>query len=379
MEGLIMKKNVAVIGAAMIVAAVPSHAASVVEAQQAMRELNLIVFGDMNGASNVEGKAFIGGNLTNGTQFGVGRSNPGQSLAPSDRPTLTVLGNASGNSIQLQNGSNGGAGLVGTPPGVVVGGNLGGNGMNMNAQNAVVRVGGNASGVNGSNGSTITTGGSFSGNLNGAALSANQGAGFRNALVAEVTAERDALVANLSHFSNALADLEATSGNSTAVFGSRLTFNAVDGGRGFSVFNMDAAFLSGFGEFDMVLANPGLRVIVNIATPGSYQWNQNAIGGLNASLNDNIIWNFADTTSLTLNRQIQGSVLAPFAAVRNFADLEGTLVAASFVQGGQLHLGTYGGDLPERFGVIPEPAAWCLMIAGFGLVGSALRRRPALA
>lgn len=30
-------------------------------------------------------------------------------------------------------------------------------------------------------------------------------------------------------------------------------------------------------------------------------------------------------------------------------------------------------------GVIPEPAAWALMIAGFGLVGVAARRRPAFA
>lgn len=30
-------------------------------------------------------------------------------------------------------------------------------------------------------------------------------------------------------------------------------------------------------------------------------------------------------------------------------------------------------------GVIPEPASWALMIAGFGLVGAAARRRPALA
>ncbi|UAJ12186.1 PEPxxWA-CTERM sorting domain-containing protein [Polymorphobacter megasporae] len=28
-------------------------------------------------------------------------------------------------------------------------------------------------------------------------------------------------------------------------------------------------------------------------------------------------------------------------------------------------------------GTVPEPANWALMIAGFGLVGTALRRRPA--
>lgn len=34
--------------------------------------------------------------------------------------------------------------------------------------------------------------------------------------------------------------------------------------------------------------------------------------------------------------------------------------------------------LAARFGVVPEPAAWALMLAGFGLAGTALRRRRAI-
>ncbi|MGL4541154.1 MAG: PEPxxWA-CTERM sorting domain-containing protein, partial [Polymorphobacter sp.] len=39
--------------------------------------------------------------------------------------------------------------------------------------------------------------------------------------------------------------------------------------------------------------------------------------------------------------------------------------------------GTPLGDLqePTNVGTVPEPASWALMLAGFGVVGGALRRR----
>lgn len=45
--------------------------------------------------------------------------------------------------------------------------------------------------------------------------------------------------------------------------------------------------------------------------------------------------------------------------------------------GGELFLSASGSGYTyaEAAGVIPEPAAWSLMIAGFGLVGVTLRRR----
>ena len=343
---------------------------------QALRELNLVVFGNMQGASNVEGKAFIGGNLTSGTQFGVGRASQG--AAASSRPTLTVVGNTSGNSIQLQNGPNGPSGTVGTPPGVTVGGNLGG-GLNMNAGGATVLVGGTIANTNGSSGSTIRAGGGQVGNLNanGATVQLNQGAAFSGPLLAGLTAEQAKLEADLKALSQELSGLESTAGNSTSIFGSRLTFHAVDSGNGTSVFNLtDTIF--GFGEFDMQLGDPSLTVIVNITGNGSYTWNANSIMGLNASLNDNVIWNFADATQLRINRMTHGSILAPLAALANTADMEGSIVAASFTQGGQVHLGTFDGDVTFHT-PIPEAATWAMMIAGFGMVGSALRRRRMVA
>jgi len=34
-----------------------------------------------------------------------------------------------------------------------------------------------------------------------------------------------------------------------------------------------------------------------------------------------------------------------------------------------------GGEIRGQFGVVPEPASWAMMIAGFGMVGAAMRRR----
>jgi hypothetical protein len=36
---------------------------------------------------------------------------------------------------------------------------------------------------------------------------------------------------------------------------------------------------------------------------------------------------------------------------------------------------TFGSDQPGGGGVVPEPATWAMMLAGFGLVGAAMRRR----
>ncbi|WP_199554913.1 collagen-binding domain-containing protein [Sandaracinobacteroides hominis] len=339
---------------------------------QAMREVNLIVLGDMKGGSNVEGKTFVGGNLSNGSTFGTGRGSQG--ATDSSRATLTVVGNVTGNGINLNNGTN-----AASKPGLIVGGSLN-SGVNLNAQGATVKIGGVAKNINGSNGSTIQAGGKKEGNFNsnGASSQFNLGDSFTQPLVAGLTAEQSQLSADLKALSVELAGLEATAGNSTSVFGSRLTFNAVDNGKGYSVFNMSDSLFN-FGEFDMKVSDPAMTILINITGDGKYDWNANSIGGLNAALNDNIIWNFSDATGLNVNRMTHGSILAPYAALANRADLEGSIVAGSFNQGGQVHLGTYQGNLdPAMFSeAVPEPATWAMLIAGFGLVGVAARRRRA--
>jgi choice-of-anchor A domain-containing protein len=374
------KAALAGVAGALLLSSAPVLAASPVgdplAGLQAMRELNLIVLGDMKGSANVEGKAFVGGDLTNGTQFGTGRA--AQGATPSARATLTVVGDTKGSAIQLHNGANGANGKVGAPPALVVGGDLGGNGLNLNSSGASVKVAGNIRNTNGASGGVIEVGGGRSGylNANGAKVSLNLGDSFAAPLRGALVAEQAQLEADLKALSLELAALETTKGNSTSVFGNRLTFNAVDNGSGVSVFNLDAGIFK-FAEFDMKLADPSLTVILNIIGSDEISWRANAIGGLNAGLNDNLVWNFAGVEKLDIERQTHGSILAPWAELANRADMEGSIVAGSLHQGGQVHLGTYDGADIGFAEAVPEPATWAMLIAGFGFVGLSLRRRRA--
>ncbi|WP_188945424.1 collagen-binding domain-containing protein, partial [Polymorphobacter multimanifer] len=340
---------------------------------QAMRELNLMVFNDYSSSGQeVEGKTFIGGNANSNANWGIG--NGSQGGAVSSRPTLTVVGNANLGG-QLNNGSNGGSGNVGTPAGVTVGGNL--SNLNMNAQNATLKVGGSASNVNGSSGSTIQVGGATSGNfnLNGATLSANLGPSFTQPLVNSLTAERSALIAGFTALSSQLAAYEWEGNPNTITQGGQgAIFNVADSSNGYALFTINAADVGNQIAFNLV--GPVQPIVINVLGTGTIDWNANAVTGtINPrDLNPWIIWNFVEATAINFNRQFHGSVLAVNAALNITQVLEGSVIGKSATQSAEIHLGTYAGGniLMEP---IPEPASWAMMIAGFGLVGATMRRR----
>jgi choice-of-anchor A domain-containing protein len=108
-------KRVLNLGVAAMVLTSPALAAgNAANDAQAMRELNLILLGNMQAQNGeVEGKAIVGGAVTgNSFQVGFGSSaNTSQGSAQSARPTWTA-GNQPIN-INVRNSSNGGQGLVG--------------------------------------------------------------------------------------------------------------------------------------------------------------------------------------------------------------------------------------------------------------------------
>ena len=168
---------VSAVGAALALAAQAPAATTIdtraLTALNAMRSLNLIVLGDYTAGHEVEGKVWVGGNVT-GQTFNVGIGNAYQSSGTSLYSTLTVGGDL-GVSVNVNNGATR-TGTAGTGAyGVTVAGNVnqqltfnaGGSvntiGGNLNADenigaNAVLTVAGYAKSIAGTGASTVKLG-----------------------------------------------------------------------------------------------------------------------------------------------------------------------------------------------------------------------------
>ena len=332
--------SIALVGLSGLVGATQATAA-LLAGTAALKEWNLIVFNNVSSSSEVEGRSFIGGDLTgNSSNYYMGNEN---SASANGTPGLTVVGNVEGGTKNLNNGA-----------GASIGGNLASqNGFNLNGPNQTVNIGGS---------STQT-------NINQNTVNANLGANFTNQLVAQ----RDLLVSSLGSLSDNLQALTATGTGSIA--NNTLTIN---GGSSFNVFNVTAANLNAVQQLSVTNAN-GATTVINVAGT-NITMNDNFLGSP-SELGKNVIWNFYEATTLSFGNAFYGTVLAPEAAVTLSNFVEGTLVAKSLTQNGEVHTGTFQGDLSSVGGSVsatPEPATWAMLILGFGLIGTVLRRRPRL-
>jgi choice-of-anchor A domain-containing protein len=280
-----------------------------------LSQYNLVTAGDVVSTQEVEGRAYIGGNLS-GSGFQVDF----QPTAASDFADLIVIGDSSVPNINLQNGSN---------SDVVIGGV-------------------NSSNINNLGGGTLTVG----------SLPAALVPMFPIEMLMGLSDQFGATMANA---------VEAVTGQSNL-----LRLNAAPTG-GTTIYNLDIADLNRGGiEVDL---NGADLVIVNVLGEGAI--NSNFQGGGLDAFAAKAIWNFVDAEELEF-KQFYGQVLAPFADVTNTSPIKGTLFADNVVLNGEIHLRTFAGDLTPfepSVAVVPLPAGFVLMIGAFGMLAGVSRKR----
>ena len=359
-------------------------------ALRVMGAINLLTFGDATLQSDVEGKVYVGGNLTgNGAPVAIGGAKATKYLHMDKYRSLTVGGNVT--NVQINNG----IGLTNIQ--AVVGGNASGVQINNGSTTASLQVGGNfnAQNFNPNSKKTATYGGTATNVQTQDKTYIKQdktikagGVKDLKAGIATVTAAYQTDMTVLSQILGALtpnATLDSSNRNNI-----HFNFTAAANASDFAVADITASQLAS-GTFNLptyATSTNGKTLIINVSGT-NVTFGANEIG--NGSLvQQNIIWNFMDATTVNVNTAVYGSILAPKATITGSSPINGSVVAKVFQDCGEVHLGTFngnthflvappppggGGGHESPPGAVPEPASWMTMLAGFGIIGSLIRRQ----
>lgn len=179
--------------------------------------------------------------------------------------------------------------------------------------------------------------------------------------------------------SNALAGLSSTVSLDDFVSGThpntRLNLS-FDWDNPFEVLNLTGNDLKSFSEINV--ANPGTSpsaLIINVDlsdyTGGAFVQNRN---GQDAGA-DWILWNFYGASSLTIDRQWYGTILAPEMTLTHLSnDLKGAVIVDSFIkENGQVHRHRYQGSIPPPTSVPDGGVTAGMIVAGLGVLTLARR------
>ncbi len=143
------------------------------------------------------------------------------------------------------------------------------------------------------------------------------------------------------------------------------------------VFTVTAAqFASANNPLDIVVP-AGATVIVNVEGTNVILGGGIYVNGQEEGDNNNddgdILFNFPDASTVSIEGQLDGAVLAPFAIYTSDSQVGGTILAAAIGQTGEVHNLEFEGALPE--GGAPEPKTLVLMGTGLLFVAGLVRRR----
>jgi choice-of-anchor A domain-containing protein len=303
------------LAAPVFVAALPAHAA-VVSANDILDQFNAVVTNNFSTNSDVEGR-LVAGNINN-SGSSTFYENPNASSSPSAFKGVNAL------TIQNCPGCN-------------------------------VNNGGGVNFVNSNHGSfNLNGGGSLTQNSPSFAMSD--------------------FITPLNGLQTSLAGLTANSVVSSPNSNS-LVFDVAPVG-GVAVFDMTGTELAGGqnDNYNITFDNASAATTIVINVTGSFTEGGGENFNSDAYLNEHVIWNFEDATSVNV-KSWHGAVLAGDASVTNSSPMEGFLYAKNFTGGGELHDFPFEGSLP---GAVPEPSTWAMMAIGFaGLGFLGLRNRKA--
>lgn len=147
-----------------------------------------------------------------------------------------------------------------------------------------------------------------------------------------------------------------------------MRFIATPGLDGVAVFSISAATLTSslVQQYELVTGGAS-SIVINVTGSTATFSTGNFVGNWqNAAVRATTIWNFSEATSLTIDRNFNGAILAPSAHLTNTTAIDGSVFVGSMTQNGEVHL-------PGYTGVVPAPGTALLAAIG-GLVMASRRR-----
>ncbi|MCA8926497.1 MAG: choice-of-anchor A family protein [Alphaproteobacteria bacterium] len=304
-----------ILAVALVALATPS-AASAYTAESLLHGINNIVLNDLDASAETQGTVYVGNNY-NGS---------GGNVNPDGMPDFDL-----------------GSGIAGS---LVVGGDI----------NAVVNL----------NNGSAQIGGAVNGTLN------NNGSGAMQVGVAGIpTADITSLLQNLS--TDLASNPDTPGGTANTTDPNNVNFVSGSGdANGIQFFNISGSVLAG-GTLTGITAPAGVTTIVNVGGTGPTI-------GINANqLGPDVLVNFYEASTLTINTAFNYSILAPFAnVVQNGGGIFGTLVSYNLDQNAEVrpYAATtipYGGILPAQ--QVPAPAGLALILGGLAGITVLARRK----